>query len=369
MELFKANAQWSKRPADETFGNVQTAYQAARAYAANSAEKEDVELSSIRVEADNGEVKLTGKGGIPARVSNWAFGQLSRIAGAPSGYLRNLPATLAAQNINHGLKQVSEGNGDAKVNIMAHRNGDLLVRALTSNRYARIWNYEVLERMLPLEAEGWTCPTPFKGATGFRSVGAYDKPDPTVYVSDHDMFAFLVQEDHRIAEPGNPEGLARGFFVENSEVGASALRVTTFLYRYMCCNHIVWGAKDVSELAVRHIGKARGNLSTMFLGLTEYLNESASDVEAKIRVAKSKTIEADKDKVLDYVFAKLRGKVGREAIEQGYDTGLQFADTDGDPRTYWGLSQGMTRYSQTLQFADARMEVDKAAAQVIEMAF
>ena len=364
MELFKASQQWSTRPADETFPNVQTAFEAAKHYAASAAEKANVPLQSVRTEVVDSEVCLTGRGGIPARVSNWAFGQLARMADAPAGYLRTLPATLAAQNLNYGLKSATDANPDQSVNIMAHSNGSILVRALTSNRYARIWNYEVLGRMLPLEADGWTCPTPFRTSTATAA-----NPDPTVYVSDHDMFAFLVREDYRIAEPGNPEGLARGFFVENSEVGASSLKVTTFLYRFMCANHIVWGAKDVSELAVRHIGKARGNLSTMFIGMTDYLNESASDLEAKIKTAKSRIIDTDPEKVLDAIFAKLRGQVSRDAITEAQTLAVQHSLTDGDPRSYWGLAQGMTRYSQTLKFADARVAVDKAAANVIDLAF
>lgn len=364
MELFKANQQWSTRPSDETFGDIETAYDAALGYARSSAEKTNVALNSIRTEAAGDEINLTGKGGIPARVSNWAFGQLSRYASAPASYLRTLPPTLAAQNLNYGLKTASDANPDAQVNILAHKNGELLVRALTSDKYRRIWNWEVLDRMRPMTAEGWSCPTPFR-----TRVDETANPDPTVYVSDHDMFAFLVREDIRIAEPGNPEGLARGFFVENSEVGASALRVTTFLYRYMCCNHIVWGAKDVSEIAVRHVGKARANLETMFIGLTEYANESASDLEYKIKTAKSRIIDADPAKVLDMIFAKLRGQVTRDALQKSQELAQLHYLTDGDPNSFWGMAQGMTRYSQSLQFADARVQVDRAAADLIELAF
>ena len=39
-----------------------------------------------------------------------------------------------------------------------------------------------------------------------------------IYASDHDMFAFLVNEEYRI-DDGSDGGLARGFFVQNSEVG------------------------------------------------------------------------------------------------------------------------------------------------------
>lgn len=364
MHLFKASQQWAIRPADETFSNITSAYQAARDYAKTAAEKANVPLQSIRTEANGNEIYLTGRGGVPARVANWAFGQLSRIAQAPAGYLRTLPPTLAAQNINYGLKTATEKEPESRVNILAHQNGDLLVRALTSDKYRRIWNYEVLQRMLPLEVEGWTCPTPFR-----TRVDQAAKPDPTVYVSDHDLFAFQVREDVRISEPGNPDGLARGFFVENSEVGASALKVTTFLYRFMCGNHIVWGAKDVSELAVRHVGKARGNLQTMFLGLKEYANESASELEGKIKEAKTRLIDANPEHVLDVIFAKLRGRVSREALEKAQTLAVDHQLTDGDPRSFWGFAQGMTRYSQELAFADQRVQVDKAAADVIELAF
>lgn len=364
MELFKAHQQWSSRPQDETFANVRDAYAAAKNYAQSAAEKPDVSLATVRTEANDGEVHLTGKAGVPARVSHWAFGQLSRIASAPAGYLRGLPATLASQNLNYGLKAASDANPDATVNIMAHANGDVLVRALTSDKYARIWNYEVLERMLPLELDGWSCPTPFR-----TSVAQAKNADPTVYVSDHDMFAFLVYEEARISEPGNPDGLARGFFVENSEVGASALKVTTFLYRYMCCNHIVWGAKDVSELAVRHIGKARNNLDTMFIGMTKYLNESASDLEAKIKTAKSSIIDTDKERVLDAIFKMLRGQVSRDALVESQKLAEQHSLTDGDPRSPWGFAQGMTRYSQTLPYADQRVSIDRAAANVLDKMF
>lgn len=384
MQIFKAHQQWATRPKDETFGNVREAYEQSLSYARTAAEKKDVPLQSIRAEALGGEISLTGRGGVPARVSHWAFGQLARIADAPAGYLRGLPATLAVQNINHGLKRATGGDGPIfnasgpgpvfnpgpgpsdgpKVNILAHSNGELLVRALTSSRYTRIWNHEVLGRMLPLEGDGWTCPTPFRTKAEQAS-----NPDPTVYVSDHDMFAFLVREDCRVAEPGNPDGLARGFFVENSEVGAASLKVTQFLYRFMCSNHMIWGAKDVTELAVRHVGRVRGNLDTMFLGLTEYANESVSDLEARIKTAKTRLIDADKGQVLDVIFSKLRGQVSRDTLAKSQELAEIYHATDGDPRSFWGLAQGMTRYSQTLPFADARMAVDRAAASVIDLAF
>src|SRR5436190_13213830 len=142
MNLFKASEQWAKRPADETFSTIQAAYDAALAYRKTTAEKTDVNPASLRVEAQDKEVVLVGKGAIPARLTHWSFGQISARVGAPASYLRQLPATLAVQNLNHGLRAkfgtTDDPRTDDSVNILAHSNGSLLVRAFTSDKYTRI---------------------------------------------------------------------------------------------------------------------------------------------------------------------------------------------------------------------------------------
>jgi hypothetical protein len=375
MELFKASQQWSTRPADETFETIKAAYDASVSYA-NTAHEKMLNPASLRVEAIGPDVQLVGKGNTPAVLTNWAFGQLSAFATAPAGYLRKLPPTLAAQNLNYGLKErfgtsESPNPDNAKLNMLAHVNGGIVVRSLNSERYSRIWNHELLLRMLDFADYGWTNPNPFKTKAEDHGIG---KGDPTIYVSDHDMFVFQVNNQNRIAEPGNPEGLGRGFFVENSEVGAAKVRITTFLYRYMCCNHIIWGAKNVSEIAVRHVGSAHDRVLSAFgnlsLELKRYANTSASDDEAKIASAKSKMIDAkDKDSLLDFLFTKLRGAATRTQLEESHNLAVQHEDTDGNAGSYWGFAQGMTRYSQTLPYADARVSVDRAAGKVLEMAF
>ena len=49
-------------------------------------------------------IQLDGKAGVPYTPTNWSFGQLASLAGAPAGYLRKLPAPLVADNLNYGLK-------------------------------------------------------------------------------------------------------------------------------------------------------------------------------------------------------------------------------------------------------------------------
>lgn len=374
MNLFKANQQWSTRPQDERFNSVEGAYQASLQYAQTAIEKADVQPATLRVEADKGEVVLIGKGNLPARLTHWSFGQLASRVGAPASYLRDLPATLAVQNLNHGLRQ-TYGTPDipvdplGKVNLLIHSNGSLLVRALTSEQYTRIWNHQLLGRMRDFEAYGWTTPVAFATT---QAAHLTEPRESTIYVSDHDMFAFLVNNENRITEPGNPDGLGRGFIVENSEVGAKKLRITTFFYRFVCSNHIIWGAKDVSEIALRHVGKVQDRLGPMLdrlhVELTQYANESASEIEGKIKVAQNRIIDTDREKLIDLIFSRLRGQISRKQLNEAYLL-VEQNPVDGDPHSYWGLAQGITRLAQQKKFADERTQLDKAAGALVDQAF
>jgi len=388
LELFRASQQWSTRPADERFSTLAEMRKACRAYA-DSAVTSTVSPTDIRVETVDGEVQLTGRSGRNARLTHWSFGQLARTVGAPAEYLRNLPATLAVQNLNYGLKERSgiESDDAPKSKLLFHQNGDLLLRAITGEGYTRIWNYEVVERLERLAVNGWRVPPArpalleqpgtrpateadvleFGGVSGL-SVKVGDLIAPAgLYASDHDMFAYLINETYRIKD-GTEQGLSRGFFVENSEVGGGAFRVTTFLYRFTCGNHIVFGAQNVREISIRHVGNADDRAwAHLSVEIKKYADSSVSDIEAKIVNAKQYEIAATKDDVLDTLFNLRIGS--RKMLTEAYDVAEANVDTDGSPRSAWGMCQAVTRLSQKTPFADKRAELDRAGSKILEIVF
>lgn len=244
--------------------------------------------------------------------------------------------------------------------LLFHQNGGLLLRALTSGEYVRIWNWEVAERLRDLQLQGWEPAVP-----DFNDRG--DGKRTALYASDHDMFAFLRSANVTVAEPGTNEPIYRGIIVENSEVGAAALKLTRFLYRCMCGNHIIWGASKVVELSIRHVGEARSKWGVFASQVRKWADESTSDEEAMIAKAKHRIIAATKDEVLDAIFGKRVINLPRKTIEAGYDACDR--DQDGDPNTVWGVVQGLTRHSQTLPHADKRTDIDKAAGKLLDLDF
>lgn len=358
MELFSAHQQWKTRPADQRFTSLTDLHAACFAYAQTARERHDIPVASLRADVVAGDVQLLGRGGHAARLTHWSFGQLSARIGAPASYLRTLPPTLAVQNLNHGLAHRVADDADAKVSLLFHENGSLLLRALTSDQYARIWNHEITARLLELESHGWQPARP--------DIRLQDNRLP-LYASDHDCFAFIRHADRVIKEGDGGLTLQRGLIVENSEVGASKLRLTRFLYREMCGNHIIWGAEGVTEVALRHVGSIRDRLVEWDVAITRYLDTSATADELAIASAKRKRIAGTKDQVLDALFSKAKGLgLSRKALVGGVDA-IQ-PDQDGDPRSVWGVVQGLTRYSQTVPYADERTTIDRAAGKVLSMA-
>lgn len=387
MELFKASNQWATRPADERFWDLQEMHDACKSYRRQAATS-TVRYSDLRVEADTGDIRLVGKTGVPAQLTHYAFGQLCQRVSAPASYLRNLPATLAAQNLNHGLKSRRDENDEA--HLLWHQNGGFLLRAALTERYKRIWNYEVCERLLPLSADGWRAPparpsgradSRARPATeadlldrrGFLSVNVGDMIAPAgLYASDHDMFAFLVNEERRI-EDGSDDGLARGFFVWNSEVGDSSFGMMTFLYKHVCGNHIVWDAQGVKEIRIPHVGAARAkSWRQVQATVRTYSDASVSDVEAKIKEAQTKELGGTKDEVLDALFGLARKKrvpLPRKTLDAAYDRADERSSEYGSPRSLWGIVNGLTEISQETEYADRRVDIDRAAGKLMTVAF
>lgn len=359
MEIFKANQQWASRPEDERFPSLQALYDATKAYAATAVEAE-VPFSSLRAEAQNGEIVLVGKENTPAKLTNWSFGQLAARAEAPAAYLSTLPATLAVQNLNHGLK-AREGGPDDRANLLLHRNGSMLCRALTTEKYERIWNYELAERLLGLESQGWQPAMP--------DIRKTDHDFPSLYASDRDMFAFVRLPNQTIQQPtdGSLPPMYKGLIYWNSEVGDKKIGCMKFLYNAMCGNHIIWGASEVLEFSARHVGNVRRQLQRFDFEIKRYANESISDLEGQIQAAHRKMIESTKEGVLDFLFGKRSLGLTKKVLEAGYDAVIP--EQDGDPRTVWGMVQGLTRHSQTIPYADKRQAIDQASARVMKIAF
>jgi hypothetical protein len=357
--LTKANDNWARRAPDERFASVQALHEAALGYKAAARRTRNVPVRQLEAKvSDDGAVVLNGSM-VETKLTNWSFGQLAKEADAPSAYLSSLPAKLAADCLNSGFAK-SDASRELFYSLdnPSDSAGMRTLRAMTSGRYSRIWNSDITRRLLQLEAEGPWQPAPaaFDGSRG-------------LYLGDRDMFAFMVDNDRRIFEKGPAGGLSRGFFVENSEVGAASFKIMSFLYEFVCGNHRVWGVSEVKEVKIRHVGAAN---TLAFDGLEaeliRYANSSADETELQIERMRRYKLGKDLDEVIDRVMGLRVSGLGKKAIGDGFNRAEEYSDWYGDPRTAWGLAGGLTQVARDMKNADDRVALEKASARVMEVA-
>lgn len=384
--LYEASNQWATRPADERFASLEDLHAATKRYADGAIEAE-VNYENVELAVGGGDTApllVSKASGTAARFTHYAFGQFARTLSAPAEYVRALSPQLVCDVLNYGLKKM----GDRSSYALMHSNGSLLARCFVSRKYSRIWNHEVVARLMDLGGR-WRVPPArpaMEGQPGTRvateadvlamsqnggryapSVRVGDLVAPAgLYASDHDMFVFMVNDERRLCDGR----LSRGFFLTNSEVGDGALVLKRFLLDHVCGNHICWNVSNVEEIRVIHTGLADQRfVAELRRGLNDYSESGAEADEAAIAKAKVVRIADTKEEVLDMLFGK---KVAtRKVLEAAYKTCEDNTEQlgYGDPRTAWGMMSGMTQYSQTIPFADERAEIDKAAGKVLQMVF
>ena len=398
--LMQASKEWATRPDDQRFWTLDEMHQHA-----TKAERESVvadipvdDLRFSRSDDPNWAVALDldgtelasftqeRYGNTFARFTHHGFGQICSLLGAPASYLRTLPSETVQDCLTFGARRAEE-NGVSDRQLLFHANGSMKVRAATSTRYERIWNHEIISRLVDLEGDGWIVPPARPSsmeATRTRSATADDvldfgtesaltvkegdKISPAgLYASDHDMFAFMIHPERVIDNGLSPDGMRRGFMVANSEVGDKALWGISFLFDTVCGNHIVWGAEQIHETRIRHIGSDLGERwDAIVSNISDYSDEAAAAQEGQIREAQKVRLGKDRDEVIDWLFSKRL--VGKKVAAAAYDTAEKFADTHGDPRTAWGLASGLTRLSQDTDFANSRVTLDLAAGNILREA-
>jgi hypothetical protein len=302
---------------------------------------------------------VTDKTDMAVDPTHHAFGQLATLAKSPAGYLRTLPAPIAADCLNYGLKFKRDIDD---VGLLTQHNGTHSLRAATGPNYGRIWNAEVVDALVNRFGDGVVGPWKVPGEFG-RDV-PITKANTTLYAGDRDMFVFLADERNRIEVPnrrnGQPGMLARGFFVWNGEVGDRTFGLGTFLFDYVCMNRIVWGATEYKEVKIRHTSGAPDRfLQQMAPALQAMSNAATGNITQAIEAARQKRVDDDLDEFLGKRFGK--SMIGPlKAIHEA---------EEGVPiRSVWDVTTAATAYARSIPHQDKRVELEREAGKLLKVA-
>lgn len=381
--LDRAHRQWATRPIDQRFWTIEEAKLASFRHYESRVEKA-FPLASLRVQptADN-DLALVNPNGGAAEFTNFSFGQFCSMVGAPSAALAKRSAPLVANYLNECIRDTA---ADREVQCLVYLNGHATVMCMTGMAYARIHNWELLDRLGNLP-DGWMIPPARPahddprarpctvedlekwkdfGVGQWIPLGSLIAP-AGVYVSDRDMFVFLVNRNRYVDLPGGKEVVYRGFFISQSEFGDRALNVETFNYESICGNHFCWGASNVVSFTFRHVGQIRDKFAPAYAAAIKSADKDTSEERKRITAAQSFDLGQTKDEVIDWITGK--SILGAKKAEAAYAVAEQFADIHGSPRSAWGFASGVTRLSQDTGYQNEREVLDRAAGKVLDVAY
>jgi hypothetical protein len=363
-DMMMASRQWASRPDDQRFTSL-TDLHAFTDSQRQASRSRVVSTGQVRVRADLetdtlGVVNASQQDGPSLTPTHYSFGQLATLVKAPAGYLRTLPAPLAADCLNLGLIQ----RDVEEVGLLMTRtdNGSLDLRAATGPNYGRVWNSTITGALLDRFGDGvtgdWRVPLEFGKPTEIT------KANTTLYASDRDLFIFLADETRRIEVPNRRDGkngaMARGFIVWNSEVGSQTLGVAMFLFDYVCQNRIIWGQQEYREIRIRHTAGAPDRWIDAVQPQIEAMSRS-SDYSIKAMIA------AAQQKKVDDVNAFLAGRKFTGSQIEGIRA--VHAIEEGRPiETLWDAQVAVTAYAKGIQHQDARTAMEREGGRILAMA-
>ncbi len=347
----EAHQQWRDRPQDERFETLTDLRASVHARCTRS-RSTDLDVSKVRVDIDDGQL-IVNSAITPCLPSHWSFGQLATSVKAPAAYLRSLPLPILKECLNHGIQNAERET--VKFMTVAGDDHNTL-QAITSSTYGRIWDVDAVDAVSRIQER-----------TGgrFYNPKAYEaggvKPSG-LYASDHDVFMFMIDGGSRL-DVGERAKLNRGFIVWNSETGAKAFGLMTFLFNTVCGNHIIWGAQDVNKLVIRHTSGGPYRFDSQAApALKAYVESSAAPIENAVRKAISFSIPHKFDELLDWVARN--GKFTKNEVREA----VAFAKSEeGECKTLWQLVQGFTAYARGFDFIDTRVDLERRAGNLLNM--
>jgi len=367
--LMIASNEWMSRPADQRFETLD-ALSAKVNSRRNLSTAVDINVRDLHVESRTIELTVEDKqvpstqlilnsGIAPASPTHWSFGQLCRTTQLGSDTMRRLPTSIVADSLNYRLAKVEAP--ELKLMAIKDPEGEVnTLQALTSRTYGRIWDADVVRSTQTLVERA------AEAGKKFFNPKDWSGKSSGLYASDHDVFIFMIDGGSVVDvgwdQKGQPELLHRGFIVSNSEVGAASFSLMTFMFRVVCGNHCIWGAKDVSELMIRHTssGPARFE-SEVMPTLRGYLDATAAPLEAAIKKAKGYLLPEKSDDLIKFLRAKNFSK--GEIVDA-----INAAKTEeGDARTLWQIVNGFTASARQYAHIDTRLNLEKRAGALLDL--
>ena len=370
-QVGRVSSEWFSRPDDERYLSLNELARSVRGRSERSRTR-IVETALIHVEASRNDPErlalILPGAEAPVAPTHWSFGQLASQVGAPAAYLRQLPAPLAAINLQYGLTS----NRAEQIKTLETDNGRVELRAVTGPDYGRIYDHELVEAVQRIAGNGtgdtrWKVPGVLDWSTGIYNPNVdISKDTTTLYASDRDVFLFLVDDLNPIEAgrlpDGSPDLYFRGFYCWNSEVGAKTLGMASFYLRAVCQNRNLWGVEDFEEISIRHSKYAANRFAHEAApALDNFANSSPLPFINGIKAARERIVARSDEDRSDFLKAR-----GFSKAETGKIIDRVLAEEGRPPESIFDFVQGITALARDKTHQDARLDMEGKAKKLFD---
>lgn len=373
------SSQWCSRPHDQRFLDLNELFDYKKTFWEGAfqtrSKSSDVEIIApeIRTREDMHKLKVGVKVSTPRITevreiapTHHAFTQLAALAKAPASYLRELPSPMVSDQLNWRLQHSRE------VEEIKLYGGSEELYAATGPDYGRIPDFECVEALRQVAGSGrgerrWKIPGVLNWSTNMYDPEAkVTKDSTTLYASDRDMFCFLVDDRNPIevgkTAKGDPDLMFRGFYLQNSEMGARSLKLAAFYLRAVCMNRNLWGVENFQDITIRHTRLAPDRwLQEALPALNSYASGSSQRLIEGVKAAKDARVADDHDAAVTFLAnrkfsaSKVKAILARGAKEEGQE-----------PRSVWDFAQAITAEARDLPNTDDRLMLELEAKRLLD---
>ena len=286
-------------------------------------------------------------------IAHRQIGQTLKIPALYYDRMRSEYPELLAQNVNGWFSRTP----DTKRML---RTMDGTARALLSDRYRRIDNFEVASAVLPI----------ISGMDG-ASVESCELTDSRMYLK--------VVNPRVTAEVKKGDIVQAGIIISNSEVGMGSVNVSPLVYRLVCSNGMI-----AQDGAVRkyHVGRANEGGEDFSIYRSEtieaddkaFLMKLEDSVKAAVDQARFAAIV---DKMREATEATMEAKMVPQVVElASKEYGITEAEGKGilghliagGDLSLYGLANAVTRQAQDVESYDRSTELEATGYKIITMA-
>ena len=298
----------------------------------------DIQLSDLVMRPDGRIVRKGSQQKTGLHLNDFAMAQAFNRVGIPVRYGKKMfeeQPSLIADHFNHWASQ--DGNG-----VLLRTRGDV-IRGFLSEKYTTLDNKDVIESLDEV----------LNGFDNTELVHSYIDDKRT----NIRMTFPALTADFGKASNGASDILKVGIDIDNSEVGASSLRVVPMVLRLVCTNGMRSWQRDGEAFSQRHIHLTSDELFGRMSDAISHAVQAGDGVIKSLNESRRMKVRSPFDAIK---------KLAEEATYSGdfMDKVQQSYSIEPDPSLY-GVVNAFTRASQSLN-NERRVEVEQFAGGLLD---